>query len=168
VLGDDICIANQVMLAGHVHIEDGANIGGGAGVHHFATVGACAFVGGLARITKDVPPFMIVEGNPAEVRAINSIAMVRRGFVPEHIDAVKHAFKRLFRENGTMAISDKIIELRRLYADVPAVIRLCDALDASAIGVHGRAREVTRSDDKRGVEIEALPLREVPSGAAAR
>src|SRR5687767_4503183 len=59
ILGDDICIANQVMLAGHVTIEDGANIGGGAGLHHFTTVGSCAFVGGLARITKDVPPFMI-------------------------------------------------------------------------------------------------------------
>jgi UDP-N-acetylglucosamine acyltransferase len=88
-LGSDICIANQVMLAGHVRIEDGANIGGGAGVHHFATVGSCAFVGGLARITKDVPPFMIVEGNPAEVRAINTIAMMRRGYSPEHIEAVK-------------------------------------------------------------------------------
>src|SRR5690606_14903464 len=111
--------------AGHVCIEDGANIGGGAGIHHFATVGACAFVGGLARITKDVPPFMIVEGNPAEVRAINSIAMIRRGYQPEHIDAVKAAFKRLFRENGARMI-DKILELRETYAAVPAVIRLCD------------------------------------------
>lgn len=180
-LGDDICIANQVMLAGHVRIEDGANIGGGAGVHHFATIGACAFVGGLARITKDVPPFMIVEGNPAEVRAINSIAMTRRGYSPEHIEAMKHAFKKLFRENGTKnsaaakpahsgvggdvadrrygsdagagpsAMTEKIADLREMYAQVPAVIRLCDALDAAAIGVHGRARELSRPDDKRTV-----------------
>lgn len=154
-LGNDICIANQVMLAGHVRIEDGANIGGGAGVHHFATVGACSFVGGLARITKDVPPFMIVEGNPAEVRAINSIAMVRRGYQPEHIEAVKVAFKRLFRENGA-PMTDKISELRETYASVPAVIRLCDALAMAAVGVHGRAREVDRSDDKRhsGIGLE--------------
>lgn len=149
-LGDDICVANQVMLAGHVHIEDGANIGGGAGVHHFATVGACAFVGGLARITKDVPPFMIVEGNPAEVRAINSIAMLRRGYLPEHIDAVKAAFKRLFRDNGN-PMTDKIGELRSTYSEIPAVARLCDALSAAAIGVHGRARELGRPDDKRTV-----------------
>lgn len=149
-IGNDICVANQVMLAGHVHIEDGANIGGGAGVHHFATVGACAFVGGLARITKDVPPFMIVEGNPAEVRAINSIAMMRRGYPPEHIEAVKLAFKRLFRDNGNPMI-EKIVELRELFPDVPAVTRLCDALSAAAIGVHGRARELGRPDDKRTV-----------------
>jgi UDP-N-acetylglucosamine acyltransferase len=147
-LGNDICIANQVMLAGHVRIEDGANIGGGAGVHHFATVGSCAFVGGLARITKDVPPFMIVEGHPAEVRAINSIAMMRRGYSPEHIEAMKTAFKRLYRENGA-SMFEKIGELRQLFADVPAVMRLCDALAASSIGVHGRARENDRPDDKR-------------------
>ncbi len=148
VLGDEICIANQVMLAGHVHIEDGANIGGGAGLHHFATVGACAFVGGLARITKDVPPFMIVEGNPAEVRAFNSLAMTRRGYSPEHIDAVKDAYKRLYRDNGA-PMSDKIIDLKQQYSDVPAVVHLCDSLAAAAEGVHGRAREISRPDNKR-------------------
>src|SRR5688572_24005399 len=148
ILGDDICIANQVMLAGHVTIEDGANIGGGAGLHHFTTVGSCAFVGGLARITKDVPPFMIVEGNPAEVRAINSIAMTRRGYSPEHIDAVKEAYKRLYRDNGA-PMSDKLVELKREYSDVPAVVQLCDALSAAADGVHGRALELKRPDDKR-------------------
>jgi UDP-N-acetylglucosamine acyltransferase len=147
-LADDICIANQVMLAGHVTIESGANIGGGAGLHHFTTVGACAFVGGLARITKDVPPFMIVEGNPAEVRAINSIAMSRRGYSPEHIEAMKDAFKRLYRDNGA-AMSDKLIDLRRQYRDVPAVMHLCDALSAAAEGVHGRSRELLRHDNKR-------------------
>ena len=81
------------MVAGHVRIEDGANIGGGAGLHHFTTIGTCAFVGGLARIAKDVPPYMIVEGNPAEVRAINSIAMNRRGYSAEHIDAIKDAYQ---------------------------------------------------------------------------
>ena len=152
IIGDQTVIANQVMLAGHVRIEDAANIGGGAGLHHFATIGTCAFVGGLARITKDVPPFMIVEGNPAEVRAINSIAMTRRGYSQAHIDAVKDAYKRLYRDNGA-AISEKLEELRRDYAEVPAVIRLCDALHAAAGGVHGRAMELARTDDKRTVAV---------------
>ncbi len=153
-LGDDICIANQVMLAGHVRIEDGANIGGGAGLHHFATVGSCAFVGGLARITKDVPPFMIVEGNPAEVRAINSIQMTRRGYSAEHIEAVKDAYKRLYRDNGA-PMSDKLVDLKREYCHIPAVVQLCDALFAAAEGVHGRALEVRRIDDKRFTPVEA-------------
>lgn len=151
-VGDHIVIANQVMLAGHVRIEDGANIGGGAGVHHFTTVGTYAFVGGMARIAKDVPPFMIVEGNPAEVRAANTIAMVRGGYRPEHVEAVKDAYKRLYRDNGA-PMADRLAELRLDYPDVPAITRLCDALAAAAVGVHGRALELSRADDKRTVEV---------------
>jgi UDP-N-acetylglucosamine acyltransferase len=147
-----ICIANQVMLAGHVHVEQGANIGGGAGLHHFATVGTFAFVGGLARTTKDVPPYMIVEGNPAEVRAVNSIAMNRAGYSQEHIEAVKDAFKRLYRDNGA-AMADKLVTLRAEYPQVPAVQKLCDRLEAAASGVHGRAAEVHRADDKRTLVV---------------
>jgi len=150
VIGDEVCIANQVMIAGHVRVDDGANIGGGAGVHHFTTIGTCAFVGGLARIAKDVPPYMIVEGNPAEVRAVNSIAMTRRGYTPEHIEAVKDAYRRLYRDNGA-AMAEKFEDLRREHAKVPAVQRLCAALSASAEGCHGRALEVMRPDNKRVV-----------------
>jgi UDP-N-acetylglucosamine acyltransferase len=152
IIGNDVCIANQVMLAGHVHIEDGANIGGGAGIHHYTTVGTCAFVGGLARIAKDVPPFMIVEGNPAEVRAINTIAMSRRGYRAEDVEAMKDAFRRLYRDNG-LPMTEKLGELRRDYAHVPSVLRLCDALAATGDGVHGRALENTRHDDKRTVVV---------------
>ena len=151
-LGDQITIANQVMLAGHVRVQDGANVGGGAGIHHFVTIGICAFVGGLARITRDVPPFMIVEGNPAEVRAINSIAMTRRGYSAEQIEAVKDAFKRLFRDNHA-AMTEKLAEVRQDYPDMPAVTCLCESLAATADGVHGRALELSRADDKRTVEI---------------
>ncbi|UCD73844.1 MAG: acyl-ACP--UDP-N-acetylglucosamine O-acyltransferase [Phycisphaerales bacterium] len=147
LIEDQIVIANQVMLAGHVLVERGANIGGGAGVHHFTTVGTCAFVGGLARIAKDVPPFMIVEGNPAEVRAINAVAMTRQGYSPEHIDAVKQAFKLLYRDNGS-SMAGKLSELRDRFADVPAVVKLCNALSAAGDGVYGRALEIGRTDDK--------------------
>ncbi|MHC4217324.1 MAG: acyl-ACP--UDP-N-acetylglucosamine O-acyltransferase [Planctomycetota bacterium] len=156
-IGDHVTIANQVMLAGHVRVEDGANVGGGAGVHHFATVGTCSFVGGLARITRDVPPFMIVEGNPAEVRAVNSIAMSRRGYESDDIEAVKEAYRRLFRDNDA-TMSEKLAGLRHDYPGIAAVARLCDALAASADGVHGRALEVNRADDKRAIEIEATPM----------
>ena len=148
VIANHVTIANQVMLAGHVHIDEGANIGGGAGIHHFATVGACSFVGGLARITKDVPPYMIMEGNPAEPRAVNVIAMTRQGYSTDHIEAVKDAYKRLYRTNGA-AISEKLGQLSLDYAHVPAVRQLCEALTAAADGVHGRALEVARPDNKR-------------------
>lgn len=151
-IGDRVTIANQVMLAGHVRIEDGGNIGGGAGIHHFVTIGTCAFVGGMARISRDVPPFVIVEGNPAEVRAVNSIAMNRGGYDTQDIDAVKEAFRRLFRDNGA-TMMEKVAHVREMLPGVPAVAALCDALVATADGVHGRALEQTRLDDKRAVAI---------------
>ena len=150
LIENEVIIANQVMLAGHVRIGSAANIGGGAGVHHFATVGKCAFVGALSRISKDVPPFMIVEGNPAEVRAINAIAMTRRGYCQEHIEAMKDAFKRLYRDNGA-PMAEKMQRLRTEYADVPAIIELCDSLVATGDGIFGRAQEIDRPHDKRAI-----------------
>lgn len=157
LLGNNITLANQVMLAGHVYIEDGANVGGGVGIHHFATIGTCSFIGGLARIAKDVPPFMLVEGNPAEVRGINSIGMRRRGFSDDHIAAVKDAYKRLYRDNGSASMSEKLTALRESYAAVPPVVQLCNALDATAVGINGRAREVERRDDKRTTSAASQP-----------
>ena len=143
---DETVIANQVMLAGHVVVEDYASIGGGAGIHHFATIGTCSFVGGLARISRDVPPFMIVEGHPAEVRAVNAVALARRGFDDAHIDSIKDAFRRIFRNSGST--SEQLEQLRCEYGSIGAVLALCDALEASAAGTHGRALEAGRADDK--------------------
>ena len=145
-VGDHTVIANQVMLAGHVRVEDGASIGGGVGVHHFATIGRLSFVGGLARISRDVPPFMIVEGHPAEARAVNVIGMLRNGFDQPDVDAMKDAFRFLFKQAGAMA--EQITTLRSRYAEVAAVLALCSAVEASASGTHGRAREAGRHDDK--------------------
>ena len=151
IVADETIIANQVMLAGHVCINNGASIGGGAGIHHFTTVGCYSFIGGLARIARDVPPFMIVEGNPAEVRAVNTIAMTRRGFSTEEIDAVKDAFRRLYKDNGK-AMQDRIGVVLVEHANVKPVAQLCESIAASINGVHGRAMELSRQDDKRAVD----------------
>src|SRR5690606_36664419 len=135
--------ANHVKLAGHVRVEDFATLSGGVGVHHFVTIGMLAFVGGLARITKDVPPFMTVEGNPAEVRSPNRTGMERRGLPEAHIEAIRECYRRLFVENGR-PMSERMLDLRRDYPDVPAVTKLCDALAARAEGVHGRSQEPLR------------------------
>lgn len=186
IVGDHIVIANQALLAGHVRIDSGATISGGVGIHHYASIGTCAFVGGLARISKDVPPFMIVEGSPAEVRGPNRIGMERRGYAERDVDAIKDAYKRLFRESsrengrdansasgsslpatssgaapangGPVAItmSEKISALRCDYPQSEPIRRLCEFLLASADGVHGRANELTRLDDKRALRLEKL------------
>ena len=90
---------------------------------------------------------MIVEGNPAEVRAINSIAMMRRGYATSTSRRSRTRYRRLYRENGG-PMAEKIESLRRDYPDVPAVRVLCDSLLASGDGVKGRALELRRPDDK--------------------
>jgi len=140
ILGNDIVIANQVMLAGHIHVDDCATVGGGAGINQFSRVGRCAYVGGLARITKDVPPYMIVEGTPAEARAVNVVAMSRRGYSDAEIEAVKDGFKRIFKENGS-SFDERIQSLSGSYPEFECVQCLCDAMKLSASGKHGRSNE---------------------------
>jgi len=144
IVEDHVTMSNQVMLAGHVRVETGATIGGGAGVHQHTTVGTYSFVAGLAGVRKDVPPFMIVEGNPAEVRGVNRHALDRNGFTAEHVEAIKQAHRTLFRQNGA-PFSTKVDQLRRHFAGVPAVVKLCNALAASTTGQHGRALNAARA-----------------------
>jgi UDP-N-acetylglucosamine acyltransferase len=146
VLGDRVTLANQVMLAGHVNVGDGATIGGGAGVHHYATIGRLCFIGGLARIGRDVPPFVIAEGHPFEVRALNTIGLVRSDFSQETIDALKNCYKRLFRDSGPA--THHLADLRAAHAGIPEVEELCAAIEAASTGTHGRSREATRQDDR--------------------
>ncbi len=156
-LEDEITIANAAMLAGHVHVHTGANIGGGAAFHHFVTIGSCALVGGFARCSKDIPPFLIVEGSPAQVRGHNHVQMTRRGFSEEEIEAVKQAYKKVFREVGG-TVAEKVAELRLEFPTIKPLAKLCDALLASANGVHGRALEKMRHDDKLATHGAGVPL----------
>ena len=147
IIGNGCILANNAMFAGHALVQDHANVGGGAGIHHFVVVGTCAFVGAMARVSMDVPPFMIVEGNPAEVRGHNHIALARRGFTEADIEAMKEAYKRLFRDRGG-SLSEKISGLMAKYPTLRSVEILCNAVTAQARGVHGRSLEAQRPDDR--------------------
>ena len=160
-IGSGVILANNAMVAGHVVVEDGANVGGGAGLHHFVRVGMRSFVGAMARVSKDVPPFMIVEGNPADVRGHNAIAMRRMGLVDAEVDAMKDAYKRLFRDRGGSVV-EKIGLLRRDYPAFESIRTLCDAVLQTAGGVHGRAQENQRTDDKRGSRVTATQAPAAP------
>jgi UDP-N-acetylglucosamine acyltransferase len=102
IIEDGVIIANSVSLAGHVHIESKAVIGGMLGIHQFVHVGTMAMLGGMSRIDRDVPPYMLVEGNPARVRSLNSIALKRNNFNPDDIAIIKKAFKILYRSKLTL------------------------------------------------------------------
>jgi UDP-N-acetylglucosamine acyltransferase len=149
VIEDQVVMANGCMIGGHCCVEFAAVLGGGVGLHHFTTVGTLAFVGGMARVTKDVPPFVVVEGDPAEPRKINTTALVRRQWSPLDIERLRHAFKLIFRDLSMPALV-AIDTLRRAPEQIPAVHRLCDFLERTQVGVHGRQLESARSAADRG------------------
>lgn len=97
VIGDKTVIANGVALAGHVTIESMARISGILGIHQFVHIGQLSMVGGMTRVERDVPPFMLVEGNPSRVRSLNGIGLKRAGFSSEDLSILKKAFRILYR-----------------------------------------------------------------------
>jgi UDP-N-acetylglucosamine acyltransferase len=96
-IGNSSIFANNASLAGHVDIGNQVILSGFTLVHQFCSVGDHAFTGMGSAISKDVPPYLMVTGNPAHPHGINSKGLMRRGFSPEAIRAIKHAYKILFR-----------------------------------------------------------------------
>ena len=98
VIENEVIMANSVAMAGHVHIESMAVISGVLGIHQFVHIGRMAMVGGMSRINRDVPPYMLVEGNPAKVRSLNLIGLKRRGFTAEDFKYLKKAFRLMYHD----------------------------------------------------------------------
>ncbi len=99
IIGDHVIMANYTGLSGHVKIEDWVILSGMCGISQFLTVGKHAFVGGMTGIRKDVPPYVILVGDPSEVRGVNRVGLRRRGFEGERLEAVLEAYKIYF-ESG--------------------------------------------------------------------
>ena len=98
ILGDHVICSNSVQLAGDVHIQDWAIIGGCAASHQFCTIGKHAMVGGMSKIRQDVPPFMLSDMTDGSMRVIgpNVVGLTRRGFKREVIQALKEAFRFIY------------------------------------------------------------------------
>ena len=101
-VGHQTILANNATLAGHVHVGDWVILGGLTGVHQFTQVGAHAMAGFASHVSQDVPPFMMVDGNPLAVRGFNVEGLRRRGFTPARIAAVKQMHKLLYRDGLTL------------------------------------------------------------------
>jgi len=134
-LGSHIILSNSVALAGHIEVGDHAIISGAAAIHQFCRVGKHALVGGLSRIVQDVPPFMIVEGNPSSTRGLNAIGLQRRGFDEEAIKALKTAYKKLFlKKDANLALALSSLKETRT-GDVPVVRHLIEFIEKTERGV---------------------------------
>ncbi len=145
ILHDHIVIANSVQLAGHILMEDHTNIGGASAVHHFVTIGRYAFIAGDSAVTRDVPPYMVVNGHPAIVRKVNTTLLMRHRFADEQMERLKKAYRQIFGREVNDS-TNALTSLKEQFPDDEHVQYLCDFISRSASGVYGRYREAQRRD----------------------
>ena len=132
-VGDRTTLANNTTLGGHVHLGDWVVVGGLTGIHQFVKVGAHAMAGFASAVNQDVPPFMMVDGNPPAVRGFNIEGLRRRGFTPGRIAAVKQMHRLLYRESLTLeAARERIAALADEAPDARAEVELMSAFLADA------------------------------------
>jgi UDP-N-acetylglucosamine acyltransferase len=132
-LGQRVIMANAVNLAGHVIIEDFASLGGMVAVHQFVHIGTHCFVGGLSGVAQDLPPYTLCEGARAKTHGLNSIGLKRAGFSSETIEAIKKAYRVIFR--GNTPLKKAIAQAREEAPDLPEVAHFLEFIEASQRGV---------------------------------
>jgi len=137
LVGDHTILANNATLAGHVTLGDWAIIGGMSAIHQFCSMGSHSMAGGGSIILRDIPPFVICNGNPAEPHGINTEGLRRRGFEAEVINLLRRAYKTLYRDGLTTA--EAVDALASLAAENPVA--------SAAIG---QLRDFVR-DSQRGI-----------------
>ena len=133
VVGDEVIIINYAGLSGHVTVENRATIGGLTGIHPFTRIGTYAYVGGCAKVTQDVPPFVMADGIPAMARAVNVIGMRRGGVDGDGRRQVRAAFRILYRSG--LAPAAAAARLKAELGGHPLVARLVDFVEGSKRGI---------------------------------
>jgi UDP-N-acetylglucosamine acyltransferase len=132
-LGDGVIMANAATLAGHVTIEDRANVGAYSGVHQFCRVGREAYIGGYSVVVKDALPFALTVGNHARCFGLNTTGMKRRGYSREVIKSLHHAFRLLL--SSKLNTSQALEQIRELILDCQEVAELVRFIETSKRGV---------------------------------
>jgi UDP-N-acetylglucosamine acyltransferase len=132
-VGNSVIMANAATLAGHVEIADRASVGAYSGVHQFCRVGYEAFIGGYSVVVKDALPFAIIQGNHAKCYGLNKVGMKRRGYSPEVIEGLNHAFRLLLSSklNTTQALE----RIRGEVTGCKEVTLLVEFIESSKRGV---------------------------------
>jgi UDP-N-acetylglucosamine acyltransferase len=119
IVGDKVVLANFATLGGHVELGDWVIMGGFSGIHQFCKVGAHCFLANNAAVTRDVPPYLMVAGQPAEAHSINAEGLKRRGFTPEQILNIRRAYKVLYRSD--LKLEEAAKKLAEMASTAPEV-----------------------------------------------
>jgi UDP-N-acetylglucosamine acyltransferase len=130
LIGDNTVFANCASLGGHVEVGDWVILGGLTAVHQFARIGAHAFLGGGTILSRDVPPYVMVTGNPAAPHAINAEGLKRRGFSEEQIRNIRDAYRILYRSD--LKLAEALAQLEPLAQANPEIRLFVDFITRSA------------------------------------
>jgi UDP-N-acetylglucosamine acyltransferase len=133
VVGDNVIIANNSALAGHVHIGDFAILSGFTAVHQFCQLGAHCMTGAGSVVLKDIPAYVMANGNAVAPHGINTEGLRRRGFSETVIRVLRQAYKVIYRQGYTL--EEAIAHLQTLVADINEVALLVNSLQASTRGI---------------------------------
>jgi UDP-N-acetylglucosamine acyltransferase len=133
VVGNSCVLANNATLAGHVEVDDHAIIGGMTAIHQFCIIGAHVMVGGCSGVAQDVPPFVIAQGNHATPFGVNAVGLKRRGFDKDEMQAIRNAYKILYRSEKTL--DEAKAEIEALAKEQPVVQQYLDFFTRSTRGI---------------------------------
>lgn len=133
IIENHTVLANNATLSGHVTVGDYARISGFAGIHQFVQIGAHSFIAKASMISKDVLPFILVDGNPPKSYGLNRVGLQRRNFSEEAMRALKQAYRIVFRSKLTVA--EALENMKDLVAAFPEVAHFAKALEASNRGI---------------------------------
>ncbi len=129
VIGDNVVFSNVASIAGHVEIDSWAQLGGLCAIHQFCHIGAHAFVGGGAIVSQDVPPYVLITGNPAVPHGVNVEGLKRRGFTPEQIRHIRNAYRILYRME--LRLEEAVERLTPLAREQPELALLVEFIGRS-------------------------------------
>ncbi len=133
VIGDNCILVNNASLAGHVHVGDWAILAGYTLVHQFCRIGAHSFAGFGSHISKDIPAYVTVNGQPAEAKTVNVEGLKRRGFSTEAITEIRRAYKVIYRQGLT--VDEALGKLRAMRKGCVELDLMIESLESSSRGI---------------------------------
>jgi len=132
-LGNHVVFANSVQIGGHVTVDDHVFIGGMTGVHQFAHIGRHSFIGGCYRCNQDVPPFILVSGEPLKFSGLNIVGLRRRGFSNSTINLMKEAYRLIYRSQFN--ISQALEQIQSGFEPLPEINEIVTFIRESKRGI---------------------------------
>ena len=132
-LGNHVIISNGTLLAGHITVGDKVTISGNCAVHQFVRIGRFAFIGGVSKVTQDIPPFVRASGNPTTLFGLNSVGLERNGLDAEVRREIKRAYRLCFKSELTLTQALK--HAREALAPIPEVLEFLSFIEDSQRGV---------------------------------